>query len=41
VGWQGLALGLLGLVLALGATLTAATRNAFAGPVPVPNRDGL
>jgi hypothetical protein len=41
VGWQELALGLLGLVLALGATLTAATRNAFAGPVPVPNRDGL
>jgi ABC-type antimicrobial peptide transport system permease subunit len=34
VAWPELALGLLGFAVALGAALTAATRRAFAGPLP-------
>jgi hypothetical protein len=40
VAWPDIALGLLGLVVALAVTLTATTRSAFAGPLPAPNRGG-
>jgi hypothetical protein len=40
VAWPEIALGLLGLVVALAVTLVAKTRSAFAGPVPAPNRGG-